>query len=98
MSDVLKADIFFFVTTIAVAVVTVFLSLALYYLIQVLRRARTLSDKALEEAAAISHDLREVRQSFREEGSGIASIVRMAGLVGRFFPKKKGRKRKEEAE
>lgn len=45
MESLVHADIFFFITTIAVSLLTVGLLIALYYLIVILRRFKLLSDK-----------------------------------------------------
>jgi len=44
MESLMKADIFFFVATIATVVVAAFLGVAIYYLVRFLKKANRISD------------------------------------------------------
>lgn len=89
MTEVMKSDIFFFVTTLAVIVVSITLVIALIYLISILRDARKLSSRARLEGEAILDDLGNVREGFRQGGKRILEIL--AAL----FIRKKITKRKK---
>ncbi len=60
METLAKSDIFFVVTTIAVVLVSVFLSIALYYLIRILRRFKSISEKIEEETYKASDSLEDL--------------------------------------
>lgn len=66
MEDVLKADIFFFVTTIAVVVLSVLMAFALYYLVQILRRVRDIAELARTEADQLKDDFEDLREDVHE--------------------------------
>jgi hypothetical protein len=82
METFMKADIFFFVTTIAVGIITIFLCVAIYYVIVGLRRFKDLADKlerGIDTAEEnISETVERVTDSF---------------LFGLLFPKKRKKKK-----
>ncbi len=68
MSEVLKANIFFFITGIAVIVFSALLCVALYHAIRALRVLRRILEKVEEGTEVISEDMKNVRAYFTEEG------------------------------
>lgn len=90
MTQLLKSDIFFVVTTIAVVAVAIAIIIALIYLIGVLRDARKLSSKAREEGEAIIHDVGEIREAAKKE-----SLWVLDSLKKRFTSKKTKRNKNE---
>lgn len=68
MDTLMKADIFFFVTTIAVVAFFIMGSIAFYYLIGILRNVKRVSDKiggTMDAANEHMHKLyHEIRESF----------------------------------
>lgn len=82
--SLIHADIFFFVSTIALVVIAVLLSIAAVYLIRILRDASEVSEKFREEGGEIVSDLKKLRANLREEGvkwRHVAALVR--ALFGR---------------
>ncbi|MBI5530253.1 MAG: hypothetical protein HY918_02010 [Candidatus Doudnabacteria bacterium] len=69
MSDFAKMDIFFFVTTIAVAVLTVLLAVLIIYIIKISRDIKHITNKARSEAELISQDLSDLRQNVKDHGA-----------------------------
>jgi hypothetical protein len=69
MSDFLKQDIFFFVTTIAVVILTIFLAIAVFYVVRILRDLKYISSKAKTESDLIAEDLHELRTNVKQEGA-----------------------------
>lgn len=61
MNELLKADIFFFITSIAVIVIAVLLVIALIYIIRILRDVKGVSKTAKESADAIGEDIQGAR-------------------------------------
>lgn len=90
MTQLLKSDIFFVVTTIAVVAVATTIIIALIYLIGVLRDARKLSSRAREEGEAIIHDVGEIREAAKKE-----SLWILNSLKKRFTSKKTSKNRNE---
>ena len=56
METLAKADIFFFITSIAVIFVTVGVIAILYYLVTILRNIRSISDRIEEGSKALEED------------------------------------------
>jgi hypothetical protein len=67
MSEVLQANIFFFITGIAVIVFTLLLSIALYHLIKILTAVRRIVDRIEEGTETISDDIERLRTYVMEE-------------------------------
>jgi MFS superfamily sulfate permease-like transporter len=84
----MKSEIFFFITSIAVVILTILIGIVAAYLIRILRNVDDISAKAKEEAALIKEDVADLRQNIRDEGIKVKSFVS-------FFNKLKGRKNKK---
>lgn len=85
MRTLIHADIFFFLTSIFVVVLTVILSVGGVYFILILRDMKDISRKVKNEGGEIIDDVKKVREKIEEEGIGLASIGKLFGL----FSKKK---------
>lgn len=72
MDEIMKADVFFFVTTIAVALLALGSTIALIFLVLILSKIKKLIDKLEMEADALFDDLEEFRD-------GVRSKTRLAG-------------------
>ncbi len=68
MVSLIHADIFFFVTTIAVVVVASALTVALIYLSLTLARAKKVMEEIYEEAVLVRKDVDGFRTDIRREG------------------------------
>lgn len=68
MNTLIHADIFFFVTTIAVVVVAIALTVALIYLAKVLSDIKDITRQAKEETALFREDIAGLRSDVRREG------------------------------
>lgn len=68
MPEFIKADVFFFITTIAVVLVTAGVVIALYYAIKILRNVRDVSDRASAGSEALQEDFSELRMKVKENG------------------------------
>jgi predicted Holliday junction resolvase-like endonuclease len=68
MTEFAKMDIFFFVTTIAVMILTVLLGILIIYIIKISKDIRYISQKAKNEAELISQDLSELRDNIKDKG------------------------------
>lgn len=83
MDTIIHADIFFFITTIAVIVVSIFIIIALFYLIKTLRQFKRFTDAVERGLDGASDDLKEMRERIMD-----------SFLFNLLFPRKK-RKKKE---
>jgi hypothetical protein len=78
----IHADIFFFVSTIALVVVSIGIIVALVYGIKILRNVRDFTNIAKEEGYDLLRDLRDLRSVLRDEGVKWKSVV---DLIRGFF-------------
>ncbi|KND47284.1 MAG: hypothetical protein AB199_02555 [Parcubacteria bacterium C7867-004] len=93
MDDFLKMDIFFGVTTVAVVLITVLLSLVLIRVLRLLSVVERVTLLVEEEGEQIRDDIRNVRAKVKEEG---VRVGQMLGLLGSFAkPKPRTRRKKE---
>ncbi len=92
MDTLIHADIFFFVTTIAVIVVTLFFTIALIYLIRVLRQVEGIGKEIKSETVLFREDVRDLRNHVRREGFKLQNFV---DFVTHFFKRKKSSRSKE---
>jgi hypothetical protein len=87
MDDFTQMHVFFFVTTIAVVVLAVLVSLALYYVVRILRTIHRFSEAALEEGELIREDIADLRNSVRKEGVKLKTLAKFGkGFAKRFTP------------
>ncbi len=75
METILKADIFFFVTTIVVLVLAVVSVVALIYLIRILKNVFYISKVVKRESDETAKDLSDLRRSLREEASKLKEDI-----------------------
>lgn len=68
MTEFIKADVFFFVTTIAIVLLAVLFAVFMFYLIGIMRNVRDLSALAKDEGKNIKEDIAELRANIKREG------------------------------
>ncbi len=85
METIAKADVFFFVTTISVVVLTILLITALFYIIKILKDFKEISGVVKKGVTHASGHVEELCKNIEE-----SMIFRF------FFGKKKARKKKGE--
>jgi hypothetical protein len=83
--SLIHADVFFFISTIALVIISAGLGVAIFYLIKILRNVREFSDKAKEEGFEMLSDLKKLRAGLRDEG---IKWKHVATLVRSFFGRK----------
>lgn len=94
MSEFLKMDIFFFVSTIAVAVVTLLVILILIRVFHILGHVEEISKIVSEEGNLVRGDIADLRTSIRKEGFKFATIISSFGtIIQRIFIKKRNNKK-----
>ncbi len=92
--SLIHADIFFFISTISLVVLTIGIAIALFYLIRILRNAREISDKIKVESGEILADSKRLRIALRDEGlkwKHVAHLIR--GFFMRDVTKKTAKKK-----
>jgi predicted Holliday junction resolvase-like endonuclease len=63
MQELIKSDVFFFITSVAVVILTILIAVLVSYLIKVTRDIKYISHKAKLEADNLSKDLENLRAS-----------------------------------
>ncbi len=89
--SLIHADIFFFISTIALVVISIGLCIVLYYVWGIAKNIRDISDKVAEESDEIIGDVRKLRMSLRDEGLKWRHVL---SLVRAFFVKKEKKVRR----
>ncbi len=75
MTNLVHADLFFFVTTIFVVVLTVGTGVAFYYCWQILRDVREIVARARHASQELEEDFENLRASVTEEGRKVRATV-----------------------
>lgn len=85
ISNIIHADIFFFVTTIAVGVLTIVLLLIFLYVFKIVRTVEYMVQKVKVEGEQVIDDLSELREQIKEKGSSVSKISTWAisALLGK---------------
>ncbi len=86
MTEVLQANLFFFITAVSVVVFTVFLCVAMYFVIKILRSVNNITERIDEGSETIAEDIKQLR-NYVAQGSLISQII------GLFVKSKRSRKR-----
>ena len=95
MNEVLHANIFFFISSIATVLFTILLCFALYHIIKILRSIRRIVERVEHGSEVLAEDIEHVR-SFVLEGSLISQILRF--FVGGAARRKNSRRRSRDDE
>lgn len=92
--SLIHADIFFFISTIALVLISIGIIIATVYVIKILRNVKDVSDKINAESSELVADLKRLRASLRDEG---IKWKHVADLARNFFVRK-GKKVKKIAD
>jgi chromate transport protein ChrA len=93
MDQLVKADIFFFITTLAVVVSSIVLTVAFIFVIQILRDVRYVTKRVRSEADDIIADVHDARDFVKKEVKQALDIKEIvSGIMGMFKKKKRSRK------
>lgn len=74
VTEVLHANIFFVITSIAVVLFTLLLCIALYHVIKIIRSIRRIVERVEEGSEVIAEDMEQLR-SFVLEGSLVSQVI-----------------------
>ncbi len=99
MSEVLQANIFFMITAVAVLVVTIFVAVALYHLIRILRAIRDIVERVREGSEVIAEDVAHMRDGI-VTGRFFSAVMSRASEAAGFGRRRAARpkKKREQAE
>ena len=74
MDTLIHADIFFFITAIAVVVLSIGGAVVIFYLVRILRRIDEISEKVQGETDEIVRDVKDFRATLRSEGIKVKTV------------------------
>ncbi len=95
METLAKSDVFFFITSVAVILLTAMCLVILFYGIRLFRTAVQISRKIKEEGDALSNDIAAIRTKVSEQGFGIKTLFNLiSGFFGNTLGKTARRKKK----
>ena len=98
MSNVLQADIFFFVTTIAIVVLTIIIIIAGVFFIKTMRDIRKLVHTISEEATMIVQDVGDLREHIKGKAHAFSSFMSAVTSVAFIQKVVKGYTKRKKAE
>jgi len=99
MADVLHADIFFFISSIATVILSILLAIALYYAIRILHDVRNVTEKIRKASDDLEHDFDQLRESVKGEGVRVKTIVELVlGFIARQIPKPRSHRKSRDSE
>ena len=84
MDSIIKSEIFFFITSIAVIALSVGAAAVLVYAIRILRNADHIAKLVRDESDLIAKDVSQLRESAEKEG---VKISRLSRLLRKYFNK-----------
>jgi hypothetical protein len=94
MSEILQANIFFMITAVAVVTVTIFVAIALYHVIRILRAVRDIVERVREGSEVIADDVANMREGF-VSGRFFRSVVDRAQEATGFGKRRAPRRSKK---
>jgi hypothetical protein len=74
MTEVVHADIFFFITSIAIVLVTSGLLIVLYFFIGILRDVRAIAAKVRKASDELERDFEHIRNEVKSEGMRMKTV------------------------
>lgn len=77
MDTLIHADIFFFVTTIAVVLIASLFTVVIIYIVRILNDLHYISSVVRKETDLLAEDIEEIREEVRREGvfGGIYTLI-----------------------
>jgi hypothetical protein len=81
MDSLIKADIFFFVATFAVAIVAVCAGVVTFYVVKILKDVKHISQTLSNESEKVAEDIDAVRAAIKEKGNRIGTMIQTASKV-----------------
>ena len=89
MEALVRSDIFFFITTIAVVAVAAGFIIVLIYIVKILRDVRYISRRLKEESDVIIEDVEALRTFLKKEGKKASRATEFVGSMLNIFPRRK---------
>lgn len=75
MENIIQADIFFFITSIAVIVFTICLAIVMFYVVRILKDMKHISKTMSQESDKLLNDIDSLRETVKAEGIKVMTIA-----------------------
>lgn len=75
MESIIKADIFFFITGMAITIFTIGMIIAMVYVIRILNDMKRISKTMLKESDKFANDIDSLREAVKSEGAKARTIA-----------------------
>jgi uncharacterized protein YoxC len=75
MQNLIQSDIFFFITSIAVIIVTVFVLVILWYVIRILKNVKDVSEMVKSGTLFLSEDLSGIRKKIKKLFDSLIKMI-----------------------
>ncbi len=98
MSDFVKMDVFFVVTTVAVLAIAALLCVALYRILRILRNVEHVSQIVSDEGDLMRSDLAEMRTAIKREGFKLTHLASFARKRAESFMRPRKKRGSEDTE
>lgn len=82
MTEILQANIFFLITALAIVVFTIFLCVAVFYVIKILKTVSNITRRIDAGSETIAEDIKQLKR-YVAEGSLLSQIVGLFVKPGR---------------
>lgn len=92
MEGIMSSDIFFFITSVAVVVVTASVIVVTVYVVRILKDVKNFSGAVSEEGKKVVTDIDALRESFRSEGGRVLGVLGSIFNLFKFTSKSKKQK------
>ncbi len=86
MSSIVKSDLFFFIASISVVIITILLGLLLIYFFRIAKDISSLVSKIREEGEEIVGDVKDARLKFKNKS------INFLAMLGNLFSRKSKRR------
>jgi predicted Holliday junction resolvase-like endonuclease len=94
MTELAKSDLFFFISSLSVIILTIIIAVLLVYVVLTVRDIKSIVDRIKEEGGDILEDIKELRLKLKE-AKGLGNLAAIAAFFGNtFFSKRKRSSRK----
>jgi len=91
MTEFMKMDIFFFITTIVILTLGMLFAYILWRVGRVMKHVEHISEQAAQESDSIRQDIAKLRGDFREGKGRVKSLFSFFNKVGKRPPKKESK-------
>lgn len=75
MEDIIKADIFFFISSVAIIVFTICAIIIMFYVLRILKDMKNISRNMSQESDKFMNDIDSLRETVKAEGVKVMTVA-----------------------